>query len=266
MSYDSASDVLRARRQGSRSAANSSISSNTTSTSDKLTGAALRTFHALGLWLSTHQISALLLCCLVMCSLLCPALVLYFLPTGALSLEALSLSPASRARIEMPWEMEPLRRQGLITSKEPVCWDRLSAYYAARELPAPLIRVEQIFISTTSARRQRGPGALGKSTLLRAARIQRELERRLLEGEIEGMTCVLGPRAPDGRRRCAVVSPVEWWQSEAALVDDEDVHKTLATNPGMLQLSNGTILGSTGPALPITSGNSLIGVGRDRQV
>jgi hypothetical protein len=93
----------------------------------------------------------------------------------------------------MVWELEGMKRQCLISSEDEVCWNRLSAYYAQREIGARVIRKEEMLVSMArSCRGSYGGGgaALSKNTLHRALQMQRELERRLLEGDIEGLGCV----------------------------------------------------------------------------
>lgn len=171
----------------------------------------------------------------------------------------------------MVWDMEGMRRQGLISSEEPVCWDRLSAYYATREIGARVVRVEQVLVSTTTAGvggAAWNGGALSKSTLHRAAEIQRELERRLLENEVPGVTCVLSPSGAGTPARCAVLSPLGWWRDENELLQDEDVHRTLMMPPGSATstLDQEKAPVANGSLLPITTSNTLVGIGRDRHV
>lgn len=211
-------------------------------------------FHQLGLLLSTHQIPSLLLCALVICSLLTPTLLLYFesaTPTSPTFFTA-SHTP------QLPWDAEGLQRQGLIKSEDQVCWDRLTAYYAHREIGARVVVVEQLLVSSAGGGRGgwRGGGALTKSTLHRAMLVQRELERRLLAGDVEGLGCIRDA----GGRRCAVASPAEWWESEAMLINDDDVHATLSLPPSTRRT------GSRPVEVPLTSSNTLVGIGRDRQV
>jgi len=47
------------------------------------------------------------------------------------------------------WELEGLKRQGLISTEEEVCWDRLKKYYqvTGREQGGRRVRVEQLLIN-----------------------------------------------------------------------------------------------------------------------
>ncbi|KAK4703362.1 hypothetical protein P7C70_g2854, partial [Phenoliferia sp. Uapishka_3] len=194
--------------------------------------------------LATHQVTALICCSLVICSLLSPALLLYFAPDGPTS------AVARRGRGELLWELEGMKSQGIIWSEDEVCWDRLAAYYEAREIGhrARVVRMEQILVSAPSG--SAGSGALGKRTLHHSLQVQAELERRLLADEIEGLTCVR-----DEGGRCAIASPASWWASEMDLLADTDVHSTLSLPSPYSTSSN--------HSLPLTTTNTLVGVGRD---
>lgn len=108
--------------------------------------------------------------------------------------------------------------------------------------------MEQVLVAPSS---KTGSGALSKRTLHQTLQLQRELERRLLEGDVPGLTCVR-----DGAGRCAISSPASWWDSEAALLADGDVHSTLS-------LPSSATSGRTDLSLPLTVTNTLVGVGRD---
>ena len=138
----------------------------------------------------------------------------------------------------------------LTPSKTKVCWDRLAAYYDSRDIGhrARVVRMEQILVASPSSRR--GAGALGKRTLHHALQLQSELERRLLSGSVQGLTCVR-----DEAGRCAIASPASWWIDEHALLDDTDVHRTLSLSSPYSTASN--------HSLPLTTTNTLVGVGRD---
>lgn len=165
----------------------------------------------------------------------------------------------------MPWELEGLKRQGLIASEDDVCWDRLSAYYQQREIGARVIRMEQVLVSTEAVRVARsgwGGRALSKGTLHRAYEIQKELERRLMEGEVVGLDCVR-----DGKGGCAVLSPLAWWTDEEALLQDQDIHRTLSLpSPALSNRPSHLLDNLTSLAVPLTTSTTLVGIGRDRQV
>lgn len=203
-------------------------------------------FHHLGHYLATHQITSLLLCSLVICCLLFPALSIYFEPNGPTS------AIVRRGRGEMIWELEGIKRQGIIWSEDEVCWDRMGRYYAerGRRLKPRVVRMEQVLISPSAGSSGYGSGALSKRTLHHTLQLQNELERRLLEGEVEGMTCV---RTQGGH--CAISSPSNWWKSEADLLADQDVHKTLSLPASSLRSEE----------LPYTTASTLVGVGRDKK-
>lgn len=131
-----------------------------------------------------------------------------------------------------------------------MCWDRLAQYYEARDLGhrARVVRMEQILVAAPSSKA--GSGALGKRTLHHALQLQHELERRLLSDEVAGLSCVR-----DEAGRCAIASPASWWASESALLADTDVHATLSLPSASSTPSN--------HSLPLTTTNTLVGVGRD---
>jgi hypothetical protein len=198
-----------------------------------------------GYLLATNQIAALLFASLLICSLLYPGLSLYFSPDGPTN------AIIRRGRGEMVWELEGLKRQGVIWNEDEVCWDRLVQYYEARGIGrrARVVRMEQVLVSAGPVRRS-GTGALSKRTLHQTLQAQKELERRLLGGEVAGLTCVR-----DGDR-CMSSSPANWWSTEGDLLADDDVHRTLSL-PGP-RIGNDS-------KLPLTTTNTLVGVGRDRR-
>lgn len=199
-------------------------------------------FAHLGRYLASHQIRTLLLCSIVMCSLFFPALSLYFSPDGPAS------AVARRGRGFMVWELEGIQRQGMIWSEDEVCWHKLAGYYesSGRGHSARVVRMEQVLISSSKSS---FGGALNKQTLHQTLQVQHELQRRLLANDIPGLTCIRS--APD---RCAVSSPTNFWPDEQALLDDDDVHRTLSL-PSHPDDS----------AVPLTLTNTLVGVGRDRR-
>lgn len=228
-------------------------SSPTTNFLDRLTTTLNHSFHSLGLLLSTHQIPSLLLCTLLICSLLAPSLTSFLTSTTRTT-----PTFSSRTSLQPTWNAPGLQRQGLIPSQDQVCWERLRQYYQLRQVHPTVIKVEQVLISTSARGRSRGRGGAGvlnKETLHRAWLIQNELERRLLHGEISGLSCV-----KEGAGQCAVASPLRWWKDEQTLLRDGDVHATLSLPPPI-----GTREAETG-RIPLTSSSTLVGIGRDRQV
>lgn len=251
----SASNQLRLRSQSTSttSAGHSNVPHSSPAAPIARVAAAVDSFfHTLGLLLSQHQIPSLLLCSLLICSLLAPTLLQYFNPASNRG-----FSITSNGRPQLPWNAEGLKRQGLIKSEDQVCWDRLNIYYAHRELSARVIHVEQLLVSSAGVGGWRGGGALTKATLHRGMLVQTELERRLLAGEVDGLTCVR-----DGAG-CAVGSPLSWWENEARLMGDEDVHATLSL-PAPQTVGDPATSKEVG--LPLTSSNTLVGIGRDRHV
>ncbi|KAK4058593.1 hypothetical protein OIO90_000037 [Microbotryomycetes sp. JL221] len=221
-------------------------------------------FNNLGRWLALHQIKALLLCAVVMCALLSPAMLLFFEPTTADTSPLSLLSSPQTYRGQFAWEMDVMQRQGIVASTEDVCWDRLNSYHESRGQSAPLIRVEQLLVSTTAPHNQQGwSGAtLSKPTLHRALKLQHELERRLERRLVNLLDCVR-----DLTGHCAVISPVEWWASEEELLQDQDVHKTLSepARHYLKQTSASSLPSSNGTArVPLTSASTLVGIGRNR--
>ena len=95
---------------------------------------------------------------------------------------------------------------------------------------------------------------ISKAALHRIWRVQEELERRLRANQIKGNTCIRTGDSPTAG--CAVLSPTGWWTDEAALLRDEDVHRTLSGRPP----ARGAI------TLPLTLSDTFVGIGRDRQV
>ncbi|GAA5931562.1 uncharacterized protein JCM15063_001502 [Sporobolomyces koalae] len=227
-------------------------------------------FSAFGTLLSTHQVPSLLVTALIICSLLSPSLLLYFAPTSPLSTSPL----ARRGRGELVWELEGLRRQGLIATEEPVCWDRIKRYYevTGRELGGRRLRVEQLLISvdlkhpevllatvpaaggTTSG----ASGTITKQVLHKSWQVQAEIEKRLVNSAIPGNECL---REVDegGRAKCAIISPTQWWSNEQSLLQDEDVHETLSRPPRHLY-PPATDLAKPRP-LPLTISEAFVGVG-----
>ncbi|GAA5890357.1 hypothetical protein JCM6882_008805 [Rhodosporidiobolus microsporus] len=207
-------------------------------------------FGGLGRLISTRQTISLLATALVICSLLSPAIILTFSPSGS-PFDLSSSAITRRGRGELVWELEGMRRQGLISSEEEVCWDRITHYYekTGRSGRGRRIRVEQVLVSLASSRGVAGSrGTIGKGVLHRAWKVQKELERRLLGGEVRGNRCLVV------QGECATLSPAGWWKSEDALLQDEDVHRTLSAPPVR-----------SGLPAPLTLSVAFVGVGRDRQ-
>ncbi|GAA5905025.1 uncharacterized protein JCM6883_004942 [Sporobolomyces salmoneus] len=232
-------------------------------------------FASFGTYLSTHQVPSLLLTALIICSLLSPSLLLYFVPPS--SSPSVSNSPlTSRGRGELVWELEGLKRQGLISTEEPVCWDRVKKYYelTGRESGGRRLRVEQLLINVNLLRKkgtksnsdlggggQRG-STISKDVLHKSWKLEKELEKRLLEGLIEGNDCL----REEGN--CAVLSPTKWWRDEQSLLGDEDVHETLSAPPPSRH-GNESIVDENGEferpwSLPLTLSETFVGAGRDR--
>lgn len=93
---------------------------------------------------------------LLICSLLSPAIILTFSPSG--SIFDLSASAITRrGRGELVWELDALRREGLISTEEDVCWERVRTYYdrTGREGGGRRIRVEQVLVPVVGAGRGR---------------------------------------------------------------------------------------------------------------
>ncbi|GAA5954829.1 hypothetical protein JCM21900_005915 [Sporobolomyces salmonicolor] len=219
-------------------------------------------FDSLGRLISTHQVPSLLVTALIICSLLSPSLLLYFAPSG--SPYELSTSPLTRrGRGELVWELEGMKRQGVISSEEDVCWERVKTYYekTGREGGGRRIRVEQVLIAVAGAGATPGSrGPINKQVLHRAWRVQKELERRLVDGSVPGNRCL----EADGR--CAVVSPAGWWKSENDLLQDDDVHSTLSRPPVPLNGTAASYAYARHPlGLPLTISETFVGAGRDRQ-
>ncbi|GAA5978080.1 hypothetical protein JCM10908_004220 [Rhodotorula pacifica] len=211
-------------------------------------------FERLGGWISTHQTLSLLATALVICSLLSPAILITFSPSGSF-LDVSTSAITRRGRGEFVWELEGMARQGLISTEEEVCWDRVRNYYAktGREGGGTRIRVEQILVPVGAV----GTSATSRATITKAGlhriwRVQEELERRLQSGEIAGNVCIR--KGSSAQAGCAVLSPTEWWTDEAALLRDEDVHRTLSSQPPS----------QSGITLPLTLSDTFVGIGRDR--
>jgi hypothetical protein len=102
-----------------------------------------------GYYLSSRQIPFLLFSSIIICSLLFPSVSLYFSPDGPAS------QVARRGRGSMVWELEGVKRQGLISSEAEICWDRLAQYYerSGRSKRAKVIRMEQILVTPSSTSR-----------------------------------------------------------------------------------------------------------------
>ncbi|GAA5957668.1 hypothetical protein JCM3765_001473 [Sporobolomyces pararoseus] len=229
-------------------------------------------FASFGTYLSTHQVPSLLLTALIICSLLSPSLLLYFVPPSSSHSAALSNSPlTSRGRGELVWELEGLKRQGLISTEEPVCWDRVKKYYelTGRELGGRRLRVEQLLVNVNLLRKggkaqsEQGKGStIGKDVIHKSWKLEKELEKRLTQGMIEGNDCL---RDQEGGN-CAVLSPARWWKDEQTLLNDEDVHETLSRSPssrtGDDLVDDQELERPT--SLPLTLSETFVGVGFDR--
>lgn len=150
----------------------------------------------------------------------------------------------------MVWELDGIKRQGLVSSEDEVCWDRLAQYYdrSGSGKKGKVVRMEQVLISPSSSSNS---GALSKRTLHQTIQLQAEISRRLLSGHVPGLTCI---RSISNSKECAVSSPVNYWESESDLLADFDVHRTLSLPP----------VNSTSSALPLTLTNTLVGMGRDK--
>ncbi|GAA5970137.1 hypothetical protein JCM11641_000282 [Rhodosporidiobolus odoratus] len=207
-------------------------------------------FASFGTKLAQHQTASLLLTALVICSLLSPAIILTFSSPGS----PFDLSPSAitrRGRGELIWELDGMRRQGLISTEEAVCWERVKAYSSTgRDGGGRRVRVEQVLVSVAGGR---GRGRIGKGLLHRTWRVQRELERRLLAGEIQANRCLIVGSGT--QQRCATLSPTGWWESEEALLQDDDVHRTLSSSPPSASASQ----------VPLTASEVFVGIGKDRQ-
>lgn len=213
-------------------------------------------FATFGRLLATRQTLALMATALVICSLLSPAILLTFSPSGS-PFDISASAITRRGRGELLWELEGMRRQGLISTEEDVCWDRVKRYYevTGREGGGRRIRVEQILVSVAGPRGIAGSkGSIGKGVLHRAWRVEKEIERRLLAGEVPGNRCLSVTLR--GEKRCAVLSPAAWWKDEDALLQDDDVHRTLS----------GAVPGANVSKIPLTLSEAFVGIGRDRQV
>lgn len=199
-------------------------------------------FARLGQSLASHQITTILLCTVVICSLFFPALSLYFSPDGPAS------AVARRGRGFMVWELEGIQRQGMIWSEDQICWSKLASYTEKRRgKRTRIVRMEQVLISSSKSS---FGGALDKQTLHQTLLVQDELSRRLLEGEIPGLTCVRTNAFPPA---CALSSPTNYWSSSSSLLADSDIHETLS------------LPSTADSSLPLTLTNTLVGVGRNRR-
>ncbi|GAA6048894.1 hypothetical protein JCM3770_007108 [Rhodotorula araucariae] len=230
--------------------------------SDTLAAAMASFFSSFGAFLASHQTLSLMSTGLLICSLLSPAIILTFSPSG--SIFDLSASAITRrGRGEFVWELDGLRRQGLISTEEDVCWSRVRAYYhrTGREGGGRRIRVEQVLVAVVGAGTTAHRGTITKGVLHRTLRVQNELERRLLAGHVAGNACLRVGAA--GQQRCAVLSPAEWWSGEDDLLRDDDVHRTLSAPVGVR--AHAVEATSSRLSLPLTLSETLIGIGRDRQ-
>ncbi|BGP46176.1 hypothetical protein JCM10450v2_002016 [Rhodotorula kratochvilovae] len=219
-------------------------------------------FSSFGAFLASHQTLSLMCTGLLICSLLSPAIILTFSPSG--SIFDLSASAITRrGRGELVWELDGLRRQGLISTEEDVCWDRVRTYYdkTGREGGGRRIRVEQVLVAVVGAGATAHRGTISKGVLHRTLRVQREIERRLLAGQVAGNACLRV--GADGQERCAVLSPAEWWGGEDDLLRDADVHRTLSA-PARAR-SPAREPASSLLSLPLTLSETFVGIGRDRQ-
>ena len=202
-----------------------------------------------GYWLASHQILSLLVASLLIATLLTPALLLYLSPFS---------SPASsilrRVRGQLPWELDGLQQQGLLWSEDNVCWDTIAGHLAeGHGASAAAVVAEQVLVGPAGSD---GGEAVSKELLHKAWRVERELERRLLSGELKGLSCVVGGGS-GGDGGCAISSPTKWWSTEGDLLGDTDLHKTLSAPhpPSSLNLTF---------SLPLTLASTLVAPVRDR--
>ena len=171
------------------------------------------------------------------------------------------------------WELEGLKRQGLISTEEPVCWDRVKKYYelTGRELGGRRLRVEQLLVNVNLLRKggkaqseQAKGGTIGKDVIHKSWKLEKELEKRLTQGMIEGNDCLRDQQDSN----CAVLSPARWWKDEQTLLNDGDVHETLSRPPppnGVDRLGEDQEVESP-ESLPLTLSETFVGVGFDRSV
>ncbi|GJN88434.1 hypothetical protein Rhopal_001400-T1 [Rhodotorula paludigena] len=215
-----------------------------------------RFFSAFGAFIATHQTLSLLTTGLIICSLLSPAIILTFSPSGSI-FDISASAITRRGRGELVWELAGMSREGLISTEEDVCWDRVQTYYekTGRHGGGRRIRVEQVLVSVVGAGSTAHRGSIGKGLLHRTWRIQHELERRLLAADVGGNDCL---RLANGR--CAVLSPVGWWASEDELLRDRDIHRTLSQPPVRAEAAGDAAT----LALPLTVSDTMVGAGRDR--
>lgn len=196
-----------------------------------------------GYWLGSHQILSLLVSSILISTLLTPALLLYISPFS---------SPASsilrRLRGQLPWELDGLQQQGLIWSEDDVCWDAVAGHLAqGSDASTGAIVAEQVLIGPAGSE---GGEAVSKEVLHKAWKVERELKRRLLGGEVKGLRCVAS-----GTGGCSTSSPTQWWPTELDLLGDTDVHRTLSRphSPSAPVID-----------LPHTLASTLVGPVRDR--
>ncbi|GAA6012498.1 hypothetical protein JCM11491_004352 [Sporobolomyces phaffii] len=228
-------------------------------------------FAAFGTLLSTHQVPSLLVTAFIICSLLSPSLLLYFVPSPAAGPGHPSVSPlTTRGRGELVWELEGLQRQGLISTEEPVCWDRVKMYYqrTGREQGGRRLRVEQILVNVNLVRSSSSSASgsdshshsIAKDILHKAYKLEQAIQRRLRTGSIPHNDCL---REPGLEQNCAVLSPTKWWKDEQSLLGDPDVHETLSRSTISSSASNDSE--SLPPtSLPLTLSETFVGAGFDK--
>ncbi|PKI82478.1 hypothetical protein MVES_003692 [Malassezia vespertilionis] len=257
-------------------------------------------FAAHGSWISRHQTRTLLLCNLVIACLFYPAVVMYLLTTSEDAAAApMTLACMERHRVEpgvVPacvsgahapnniWDAarssltDMLGLGGIHRGDQdyPVrdlrfLWDEtpsLEVVAPPKKLEhVPYVVMEQVLITTDAVRSGRGSpyGMLEPHALLTAQGIQTALDRMLGEPAENacGLTCV---REHDS---CLVLSPLDYWHSDADKVSD-DCHpaksytgspiRAVVTPPVASQAVNTTIpllysttLASRWPFVPIFS-------------
>ncbi len=137
----------------------------------------------------------------------------------------------------------------MLSNEDNVCWNTIAGHLAeGSDASTAAIVAEQVLVGPAGSE---GGEAVSKEVLHKAWMVERELERRLLGGEVQGLSCVAG----GARGGCATSSPTAWWSTEGDLLGDTDVHKTLSSpHPSP----------DSALELPLTLASTLVGPVRDR--
>ena len=183
---------------------------------------------AWGRFVATHQITVLLLCCVVLCTLTYPTLSLYawaapdttsdffsFLRTSpTLDLLGADGSVARRRDLRLPWQ----GLDALVVNGEEACWQRIPKY---RE-----ITVQQVLLGFPGGENGVASehGVLDRRALHAVHKFEQSLQSYLLESHNTTLACT----ALDNGTGCFSLSPMAYWNNhDNAMLSDMSLLATV---------------------------------------